>query len=93
MTDITMTDRNKALNAASNAANKRLKEAHPDEWNGYMKEEASKRGQPWTPKPDAKAKAKADFERLLAEHPEFADELRVVETKEFESTPPPESAA
>jgi hypothetical protein len=70
---------NKQLNAASGAAQKRLKEAHIDEFNKYMAEEASKRGQPWKPKASAKEKAKADFERLLAEHPEFADDLRVVE--------------
>lgn len=77
MTDTT--ERNKALNAASGAASKRLKEAHPDEWNSYMAEEAKARGQEWKPKASKKEKDEAEFKRLLAEHPEFADALRVVE--------------
>lgn len=81
-------DRNKNLNAASGAASKRLKEAHADEWNGYMKEEANKRGEQWKPKQSAKEKAKADFEKLLAENPEFADSLRVVEQPDPEVPTP-----
>jgi hypothetical protein len=69
------TDRNKNLNAASGAASKRLKEAHPDEWNRYMKEEATARGEEWAPKATPEQKAKEEFERLLRDYPHLAKEF------------------
>lgn len=73
MTDTTARNRN--LNAASGAASKRLKQVHQEEWDGYMKEEATARGEEWAPKPTPEAKAKAEFERLLAEYPTLANSL------------------
>lgn len=70
------TERNKALNAASAAASKRLKEENLDTWNKYMVEEATARGQEWAPKPSPEAKAEADFQRLLTEYPHLADQVR-----------------
>lgn len=67
--------RQQALNAASGAASKRLKEAHLQEWNTYMAEEAARRNQRWTPKPSAEEKARQELQRLLAEHPGLALEI------------------
>lgn len=73
MTDTT--ERNKNLNAASNAASKRLKEENLDTWNKYMAEEATRRGEEWKPKPTQEQKAEEEFLRLLREHPHLADSL------------------
>lgn len=67
------TSRQQSLNAASGAASKRLKEAHTEEWNTYMTEEATARGEQWAPKQTPEQKAAADFERLLAQYPHLAE--------------------
>lgn len=76
------TTRQQALNAASGAASKRLKTAHQDEWDKYMVEEATARGQKWQPKPDAEQKAKAEFERLLAQYPHLAQQVAEAKAEE-----------
>lgn len=69
----TQSTRQQALNAASGAASKRLKEEHQAEWNKYMSEEATARGQEWKPKMTKEQKAEEDFKRLLAQNPHLAD--------------------
>lgn len=66
------TTRQQALNAASSAAFRRLKDNHLDEYNTYYAEEAAKRGQKWEPKLNKHQKAEREFRRLLAENPELA---------------------
>lgn len=69
------TDRDAVLKATYVVATKRLREAHLDEFNGYRQEEAAKRGVEWTPPLSADQKARADLDRLLAEHPHLVEEL------------------
>ena len=77
MTDsATETETNSAaLASATNAANKRLREAPQDEWNGYKSEEAKERGVEWSPRKSPKDKAREDLRRLLAENPDLLDEI------------------
>jgi hypothetical protein len=68
-------DRDARLRESYAAAEKRLRDAHTDEFNGYRTEEAAARGVEWKPKPTKAEKAKAEIERLLAENPELRDAL------------------
>jgi len=69
------TDRNRALNAASGAASKRLKEENIDRWNELMTEEAKARGEEWKPKASPEQKAEADFKRLIEQYPHLAQQV------------------
>lgn len=60
---------------AYGAAQARLRDAHRDEFNVFMQEEAKKLGIDWKPKPNAAQKAKAQLDALLAEHPELREEM------------------
>lgn len=59
-----MTD-NKDAQAARNAADRRLREAHPNDWRTFMQEEFAQRGLEWTPRP-----SKEERERKAAEEKE-----------------------
>jgi hypothetical protein len=72
--------RSQNLSAAYGAASNRLKEAHLDEWNGYMREETVKRGEKWSPKPTAEEKAEAELQALLKAHPHLAEKVAVQPT-------------
>lgn len=74
------------MREAYSAATKRVREDNREVFNKYMTEEAKARGIDWTPKPTAAEKARAEFQRLLSEHPEFASE--VGGTAEGEDTVP-----
>lgn len=66
-------ERQAALNAATNAADRRLRAAHQDEWNDYKAAEAKERGQEWSPKQTDEEKAAAQLFALLTEFPHLAD--------------------
>lgn len=69
------TTRQANLNAAAGAANKRLKEAHLDEFNKYMAEEANARGETWAPRPTAEQKAEEALRALLDANPGLASKV------------------
>lgn len=56
---------NKDAQAARNAADRRLREAHPNDWRTFMQEEFAQRGLEWTPRP-----SKEERERKAAEEKE-----------------------
>lgn len=85
----TQSTRQQALNAASGAASKRLKEQYPEDWNKFMAQEATARNQTWSPKPTKEQKAEAEFHRLLAENPHLADSLTQPAETVVMPDPPP----
>jgi hypothetical protein len=73
---MTELSRTQALNAANGAALKRLKEAHTDEFNGYMAEEAKARGQEWSPRLTPEQRAEQELQDLLAKFPDLANKVK-----------------
>lgn len=69
-------DNSKALSEARTAAIGRLREAHREEFNALMVEEAEKRGVKWTPRLTEEEKAEKALRELLAAHPELAEKAR-----------------
>lgn len=67
--------RDKAFNAARGAADKTLRDAHVDEWNGYYQTELRERGYTWEPKPNPEAAALDQITELLRTYPELAEKL------------------
>jgi hypothetical protein len=61
---------------AYSQATSRLREAHRDEFNQYMAEEATKLGFEWSPRLSPQEKALKDVQAILAEHPDLADRVR-----------------
>lgn len=68
-------ERDKALKKAYQAANRRLRQEHQDEFNVYYAEEAEALGYEWKPRQTAEQKAEAEFQRLLAEFPHLAEQV------------------
>jgi len=64
---VTETSENKAKQQARDAAVARLREAHEDEFAGYMHEEHAKRGVTWNPRLSPEQKARKEIERLAKE--------------------------
>jgi hypothetical protein len=73
--ELSKEDRDARLREAYTAADRRLREAHADEFNKFRAEEAAARNVEWKPKPSKAEKAKAEIERLLAENPELRETL------------------
>lgn len=67
--------RDEIVRGAYSKAATAIRENHRDEFNGLVKEYAAAEGVEWNPKPTKEEKARAEFERLLAENPEFAKSL------------------
>lgn len=67
--------RSKALREAYQAATNQLRDENKDRFNTLYSEEADKRGQKWSPRPDAKEKARLDLKRILDENPELRQEI------------------
>lgn len=57
------------------AGEKRLREAHRDEFLQYVQQEATALGVEYKPRPTAAEKAQAKLEALLTEHPELRAQL------------------
>lgn len=68
-------DRDKIIRASYTAAQRRLREAHHDEFIGYQIEECEQRGLDWKPRETPEQKASSEFDRLLAEFPFLRDRL------------------
>lgn len=73
MSDSTTNETATAQRKAYGLAQKRLREAHRDEFNAFMKEEAKALGVDWSPKPTEAEKAAAEMEALLTAHPELRE--------------------
>jgi predicted ArsR family transcriptional regulator len=69
------TTRQQNLNAAAAAAAKRLKEAHIDQFNEFMVEEAKARGEKWAPRPTPEQKAEAELRALLEANPSLYEKV------------------
>lgn len=67
--------RSAALREAYSTATKQLRVNHLDEFNGLQKAAAAALGYEWVPRPSPAEKAKAELDKLLAEHPELRDSL------------------
>lgn len=57
------------------AANRRLREAHPDEWKELHREEWERRGLKWDPRPTKEEREEQQLRELVAAHPKLAREL------------------
>lgn len=68
-------ERDKIIRAAYTAANRRVREAHHDEFIGYQIEECKARGLDWKPRETPEQKASSEFDRLLTEYPFLRDRL------------------
>jgi hypothetical protein len=68
-------DKQAKVRKAYSAATARIREAHREEFNVFMKEEAKKAGIDWNPKPTDEEKAKATLDALLAQHPGLRAEM------------------
>lgn len=64
------------LRESYGAAEKRLREAHPDEFNKYRQEEAQERGLSWTPPKSKLDKARDTLREVFAEHPDLLTEIQ-----------------
>jgi hypothetical protein len=74
-TPVAKPSRGAILNKASGIASARLKDAHIDEWNGYMAEEAKALGEQWSPRLSAEQRAEVELKALLDAHPNLKDRL------------------
>lgn len=54
---------------ARTAAMRRLRDAHPDDWNKYLAEEMGARGIEWEPRLNKEQKARREIRRLIEENP------------------------
>lgn len=69
-----VTTRNEHSKAYSEATTK-LREAHRDEFNGYVQEAMAKRGITWTPRLTDEQKAMLTIRELLEQYPALREEL------------------
>lgn len=67
--------RDTRMSAARSAAATRLRDAHLDEYNQFVVEEATARGLEWKPRPTAEQKAAADLAALLEAHPHLREQF------------------
>ncbi len=74
-----ITDEEKAKRKAYSQATTRLRNDYRDEFNGLLAQEMKAAGYDWTPRPDAKEKARQQIRALLAEHPDLAEETEETE--------------
>lgn len=59
--------------AAYTSAQRRLKDAHPEEFRNYYQDEAAARGVTLRERLSPAEKAERDMQRIVAEHPELAE--------------------
>jgi hypothetical protein len=63
------------MSRAYSASQRRLREAHSDEFNSFMAEETSKLGLSWKPRQSPEEKALSEVLSLLDANPGLADKL------------------
>ena len=68
-------DREKIIRAAYTAANRRIREAHHEEFIEYQIAECHLRGLEWKPRETPEQRAASEFDRLLTEYPFLRDRL------------------
>jgi hypothetical protein len=64
-----------ARNAAYTAAARRIREAHPDEWHEYLKEETESRGLEYKPRLSGEEAAWRQIGQLMLDFPALKDRL------------------
>ena len=74
-------DTSTMLRKAYTAATQRVREAHRDEFNGYMAEEAKVLGIDWQPRLSPEDRALKDVQAILDEHPDLAVKVRQMVTE------------
>jgi hypothetical protein len=68
-------ERDRLMSQAYGVAQKRLREAHKDEFNGYYAEECKARGIDWVPKKSKQEQALDQITGLLSAYPDLAEKL------------------
>ena len=74
-------DTSTMLRKAYTAATQRVREAHRDEFNKYMAEEAKTLGIDWQPRLSTEERALVDVKAILDEHPDLAVKVRQMVTE------------
>lgn len=69
------TERDRLMSQAYGVAQKRLREEHKDEFNGYYAEECRARGIEWVPKKSKQEQALDTITELLSTYPDLAEKL------------------
>ncbi len=64
-----------AIGQATNAAYKRLKEAHPEEFNQYKAEEARQLGLDWTPRMTDQQRAEKKMREIADQYPDLVQQV------------------
>jgi hypothetical protein len=75
VTELSQQDRDRLMSQAYGVAQKRLREGHKDEFNGYYQEECASRGIEWTPRKSKQEQALDQIQDLLTEFPDLAEQL------------------
>ena len=73
--EVTYEDRDRIIRAAYTAANRKVREAHHEEFIQFQIEECKARGLDWKPRETPEQRAAAEFDRLLKDYPFLADRL------------------
>jgi hypothetical protein len=73
--ELPRSERDKLMSAAYTAAQKDLREAHQDEFNGYYQKECAARGIEWTPRKSKQDQALDQIVVLLQEFPDLGEKL------------------
>lgn len=73
--EMSQEERDKRMSKAYTSAQKDLREAHQDEFNGYYQARAAEQGIDWTPRLSKEDKALAEIEKLLTDNPSLAEKL------------------
>ena len=68
-------EKDKLMGQAYSAAQRDLREAHKDEFNGYYQKQLAERGIEWTPRKSKQEQALDQILTLLQENPELAERL------------------
>lgn len=68
-------EKDKLMGQAYSAAQKDLREAHKDEFNGYYSKQCAARGIQWTPRKSKEEAALDQITELLGQFPDIAEKL------------------
>jgi hypothetical protein len=73
--EISQSEKDKLMGQAYSAAQRDLREAHKDEFNGYYQKQCADRGIEWTPRKSKAEQALDTIQDLLTEYPGIAEAL------------------
>lgn len=68
-------ERDRLMSQAYGAAQRELRTAHQDEFNGYYQKQCAERGIEWTPRKSKQEQALDQIQDLLTEFPDLATQL------------------